>query len=65
MNNLIDTPGWIQFKRLARRQKKMIRMVNQDKLKSFRYSLIYKFGVQVPRNHKEAMELDRRDGGNL
>ena len=64
-NDLLDTPGWIQFRKLARRQKKLIRMVNQAKLKSFRHSPMYKFGVQVPRNHEEAMELDRRDGGNL
>ena len=43
----------------------MIRTVNQAKLKSFRHSPMYKFGVQVPRNHEEAMELDRRDGENL
>ena len=64
-NGLLDTPGWIQFKKLARRQKKLIRMVNQAKLKSFRHSPIYKFGVQVPRNHAEAMELDKRDGGTF
>ena len=40
-------------------------MANQAKLKSFRHSPIYKFGVQVPRNHAEAMELDKRDGGTL
>ena len=64
-NGLLDTPGWVQFKKLARRQKKLIRMANQAKLKSFRHSSVYKFGVQVPHNHAEAMELDKRDGGNL
>ena len=64
-NGLLDTPGWIQFKRLARRKKKLIRMANQAKLKSFRHSPIYKFGVQIPRSHAEAMELDKRDGVNL
>ena len=33
-------------------------MTNQAKLKSFNYSPIYKFGVQVPRNHTEAMRID-------
>ena len=64
-NNLLDTSGWIQFKRLARRQKKLIRMANQAKLKPFRHSSIYRFGVQVPCNHEEAIDLDRKDGGNL
>ena len=35
--NLLDTPGWVQFKRLACRQKKLIRMANQIKLKSLHY----------------------------
>ena len=55
-NNLLDTPSWIQFKRLSCRQKKLIRMVNQAKLKSFRHRTMYTFGVQVTRNHKETME---------
>ena len=54
-NRLLDTPGWVQFRKLARRQKKLLKMANQAKLKSFRYGQIYKFGVQVPHNHKEAM----------
>ena len=64
-NGLLETPGWVQFKRLARRQKKLIRMANQAKLRSFHHSPVYKFGVQVPRNHAEAMELDKRDGTTL
>ena len=40
-------------------------MANQAKLRSFHHSPVYKFGVQVPRNHAEAMELDKRDGTTL
>jgi hypothetical protein len=31
-NNLLDQPGWKGFKSIARRQKKLIWMVNQSKL---------------------------------
>ena len=40
-------------------------MANQAKLKSYRTSSIFKFGVQVPRNHKEAMQLDEKNGNTL
>ena len=35
-HNLLEQEGWKRFKRLARRQKKLIRLPNQAKLQSFR-----------------------------
>jgi len=61
-NNLLDVDGWKQFKRIANRQKKLLRMVNQAKLKSFRTAPRYKYGYEVPRNYDHAVELDRRAG---
>ena len=61
-NNLLDQPGWKRFKKLANRQKKMIRMVRQAKLKSYRTAVVYKYGFRVPRNHDQAMEYDRENG---
>ena len=40
----------------------MVRMLNQAKLRSFRTSPCYKYGFQVPKDHKEAMWLDERNG---
>ena len=40
----------------------MIRMLCQEKLHSARSSLRHMFGVCVPRNHEEAMQLDRENG---
>ena len=64
-NNLLGIPGWKRFARLARRQKKLLRLANQAKLQSYHLAPMYNFGVQVPRNHDQAMELDRRNGNNL
>ena len=61
-NNLLEEPGWKQFKRLAHRQKKLLRLVNQAKLQSFRTKLVYKFGYLVPRNHDQAMQLNNTNG---
>ena len=61
-NNLLEEEGWKRFKRLAKRQKKIKRLLNQAKLKSYRNQKIYKFGVLVPRDHNHAMELDQQNG---
>jgi hypothetical protein len=34
-NNLLDTDGWKQFRRLAKNEKKLKLMINQAKLKSY------------------------------
>ena len=59
---LLEEPGWRRFKSLAKREKKLLRMVNQAKLSSFRRAPKYKFGFQVPRNHEEAMQFDAKNG---
>lgn len=61
-NDLLELDGWRQFKRIARRQQKLLRMTNQAKLKSFRTTPVYKFGFLVPRNHAQAVELDIKNG---
>jgi hypothetical protein len=65
-NNLLDTPGWKQLNRIARSKKKIQRMLKQANLSSNKRSKgpIYQFGVQVPRNVKEAYELDKQNGNS-
>ena len=63
-HNLLDTPGWKLpgLKKLMKTQKRMIRSANQAKLHSFRTKPIYMYGFLVPRNHDQAMHLDRENG---
>ena len=56
---------WKQFKTIARRHKKFVRMVNQAKLKAFRNRTVCKFGVQVPINHAHTMELDAKNKNKM
>ncbi len=65
-NGLLDTPGWILpgLKRHAKTQQRLVRRANQAKLHSFRTKPIYMYGFQVPRNHDQAMELDRANGNS-
>ena len=61
-NNLLDVPGWKRFKSIARRQQHMFRMANQAKLRSFRLAPKYKYGFEIPRDYKHAVELDEKNG---
>ena len=64
-NDLLELQGWKAFKKLARKQKKLLRLVNQAKLQSYRNAPMYKYGIQVPRNHEQAMEIDKQNGNTL
>jgi len=61
-NGLLDTPGWKRFKRIARREKKLLRLVKQAKLRSYRHGEKYKYGFVLARDYEHAMALDRRNG---
>ena len=61
-NGLLEKTGWRRFKPIAKREGKLLRLVNQAKLKSYRRSPKYKFGFQVPNDHDEAMALDAMHG---
>ena len=61
-NNLLDTEGWKRFKHIAKRQKKLFRMANQAKLRSYRTAPRYMYGYEVPRDYKHAIRLDDRNG---
>ena len=57
-NGLLDEPGFKSLKKIANREKKMLRMLNQSKLKSYRRAPIYKYGFRVPRNASEVEPID-------
>ena len=59
---LLEQDGWRRFKRIANRQTKLIRLMNQAKLRSVRTVPIYKYGYLVPRNHSQAVDIDLRNG---
>ena len=61
-NGLLDTPGWKRFKRIAKNAKKLLRMANQAKLRSFRTAPRFKYGFEIPKDFDHAMFLDRRNG---
>jgi hypothetical protein len=65
-NDLLETPGWKQLKNIVKNKPKLDRMVNQMNLSINKASKgpIFQFGIQVPRNVKEAYELDKKNGNS-
>ena len=63
-NKLLDHPGWKRFKSLAKREKKLLRLQNQAKLRSYRTTPKHKFGYQIPRNnnYERALSIDKHNG---
>ena len=61
-HGLLDQDGWKRFKRLARRDKKLLRMANQAKIRSYRTAPRYKYGYEVPRDYTHAVQLDEAHG---
>ena len=50
-HHFLDQPGWMRFKCLAKRGKKLLRLKNQAKLRRYRTSPKHKFGYKTPRNN--------------
>ena len=61
-NDLLEEPGWRQFRCLAMREKQLLCLINQAKVRSFRTAPRYKFGYPVPCTYEEAAKLDLQNG---
>ena len=58
---LLKTTGWKSLRKYAKNKKKLDRLLKQAKLKQLRREPIYKFGVRVPRDSKEARYLQTKE----
>jgi hypothetical protein len=63
-HNLLQLEGWKLFAHIAQHEKKMLRMVNQAKLRSYRQGPKYQYGFQVPHDYAEAMRFDQWNGND-
>ena len=61
-NGLLNTTKWRECKRFIKNAKTMARMANQVRLRTYRNRPKYKYGVQVPRSHEEAVWIDTKNG---
>ncbi|KAL7572820.1 hypothetical protein ACA910_014674 [Epithemia clementina (nom. ined.)] len=63
-DDLLELPGWKRFKHLAKNQKKLTRAINQTKMRQARTTPVYMFGYMVPKDYKEALELEKQNGNS-
>ena len=63
-NSLLELVGWKRFKSITKREKKMLRMVSQAKLRSYHYTPKYKFGFCIPMNYDQAIKMDERNNNH-
>jgi hypothetical protein len=61
----LEEEGWKRFKGIAKCEKKMLRMVNQSRIKVTRNAPRYKFGYRIPRLYNEALQFDLKNGNTL
>jgi hypothetical protein len=64
-HGLLEEEGWKRFKGIAKREKKMLRMVNQSRVKVTRNAPRYKFGYRISRNYDKVMQFDLKNGNTL
>jgi hypothetical protein len=60
--DLLDLPGWRQFKTLAKKQKNLFRLANLAKLQKYTTQAKYKYGVEIPCDFKHATQIDQHNG---
>ena len=58
-HNLLHLPKWNKLKLIAKHQKTLTRAINQTKTRQVRRSATYQFGYLIPRDYKNALELDK------
>ena len=63
-NDLLDKPGFKRLQRISKNKKRYKRLLNQSK-QAHKKGPVFQFGIQVPRNVKEAYELDKKNGNTL
>ena len=61
---LLDIDGRKRFRVLAKRAKKMLCMVNQSKLCSYKSCKKYMYGIEIPWNYEGGVRLDKIHGNN-
>jgi len=64
-SDLLELPGSKRLKRLAKREKKFVKMLRQAFKAKQKNAMKYKFGIRIPRTFQEAKELDKENGNAL
>ena len=63
-HDLLHLDGWKRLKHIAKNQKQLIRAINQSKIRQVRRSAVYQFGFLIPKDYKQALQLDEQNGNS-
>ena len=63
-HDLLHLDGWKRLKHSAQNQKQLTRAINQSKIRQVRSSAVYQFGFLIPKDYKEALQLDEQKGNS-
>ena len=62
--DLLHLDGWKRLKHIAMNQKQLNRAINQSKIRQVRRSTVYQFGFLIPKDYKQALQLDEQNGNS-
>ena len=63
-HDLLHLDGWKRLKHIAKNQKQLTRAINQSKERQVRRSAVYQFGFLIPKDYKQALQLDDQNGNS-
>ena len=63
-HDLLHLDGWKRLKHMAKNQKQLTRAINQSKIRQVRRSAVYQFGFLIPKDYKQALQLDEQNGNS-
>ena len=63
-HDLLPLDGSKRLKHIAENQKLLTRAINQSKISQVRRSAVYQFGFLVPKDYKQALQLDEQNGNS-
>ena len=59
-HDLLHLHGWKRLNHIAKNQKQLTRAINQSKIRQVRRSAVYQFGFLIPKDYKQALQLDEK-----
>ena len=59
-HDLLHLDGGKRLKHIAKNQKQLTRAINQSKTRQVRRSAVYQFGFLIPKDYKQALQLDEK-----
>ena len=63
-HDLLHLDGWKRLKHIAKNLKQLTRAINQSKIRQVRRSAVYQFGFLIPKDYKQALQLDEQNGNS-